>query len=156
QQSLKHLVEAFRRQRPEPVQRAHGGKCRDTLDQKGPGLQKRRPSRDLEGELRRLVVCGTTVMRARSWSPKATLTTSPGRVLPAWPKSISQTSQRLGVAIFLVVKRLPESDRGGTDLFVGKRAGVEGQGAAQDLLGESPLFFRRQVVEGLEQGLGLA
>jgi hypothetical protein len=35
-------------------------------------------------------------------SPKATLTTSAGRVFPAWPKSISQTSPRRGVAIFVV------------------------------------------------------
>ena len=48
QQALKDFIESFGRQRPEPVQRAHGGKRGDALDQKGPGLQKRRPNRDLE------------------------------------------------------------------------------------------------------------
>ena len=53
-------------------------------------------------------------------------------------------------------ERCKESVRSGADLIVGERTGVEGQRAAEHLLGEGALFFRRQMLEGLEQGLGLA
>jgi hypothetical protein len=49
---------------------------------------------DEKAEPRRLGVCGMTVMSARSWSPNAPLATRAGRVFPALPKSISQTSPR--------------------------------------------------------------
>ena len=64
-----------------------------------------------KAEPRRLVVCGMTVMSARSWSPNAPLTTRAGRVFPAMPKSISQTSPRRGVAI-LFLKGLEQGGGG--------------------------------------------
>lgn len=122
---------------------------------KAPGFRKGTRTAVSNGEPRKVVVCGTTVMRDRSLSPKATLTTTAGRVLPAKPKSISQTSPRRGVGIFLV-EGLQQGGRSGADLLVLERTGIEGQGAAQDLVGKGAFFFRRQVFEGLQQGLGLA
>ena len=50
------------------------------------------------------------------------------------------------------VERLPENVGSGADLFIGKRAGIEGQGAAQHLLGKSAFLFGRKVLERLQQG----
>jgi hypothetical protein len=65
--------------------------------------------------------------------------------LPANPKSISQTSPRLGTGIFLLEGR-KQGGRSGADLFIRQRAGVEGQRAAQKLLGEGAFLFPRQVL----------
>src|SRR5208337_289152 len=59
-----------------------------------------------------------------------------------------------GIAIFLL-EGLEQAGRSGTDLFVFQRARVEGQRAAQKLLGKGALLFRRQAFEGLQQGLGV-
>jgi len=73
------------------VQRA-GRKRRNALDQKCARLPKRRQNRDLEsraaqaGRVRHDGNQGAVLIVA--------LTTSAGRVLPVWPKSISQTSPR--------------------------------------------------------------
>lgn len=68
---------------------------------------------------------------------------------------MSQSSPRRGAGIVLV-KRPEESIRSRANVFIRERAGIEGQRAAQHLFGECALFFRRQVFESLQQGLGLA
>ena len=88
-------------------------------------------------------MCGTTVINARSLSPKFTLTISAGRVLPAAPKSISQTSPRAGDGIFVIgvfAKRAGSR----SDFIVRERTGVEGQRAAKHFLRKrkGPLFVR--------------
>src|SRR5262249_49814353 len=108
-----------------------------------------------DGESHNEVVCGTTVMSERSRSPKATLTTRAGRVLPAMPKSISQTSPRRGVGIVLV-ERGKQGVRSAADLLVRQRAGVPGQQPAQDLVGEGAFLLGRKLIEGVQQNLGVA
>jgi hypothetical protein len=49
QQSLKDLVEGFRRQQAEAVQRADGRERRDALHEESAGLQECGANRDLEG-----------------------------------------------------------------------------------------------------------
>ena len=97
-------------------------------------------------------MCGTTVINARSLSPKFTLTISAGRVLPAAPKSISQTSPRAGNGIF-VIEVFEKRAGSRSDFIVRERTGVEGQRAAKHFLRKrkGPLFVRRQGFECFEQ-----
>ncbi len=128
------------------------GKVVTPCARKAPGFRKGTRTAISNGEPRRVVVCGTTVMRARSWSPKAVLTTRAGRVLPARPKSMSQTSPRRGGGIF-VVERFKHRGRSGANLFICQRPGIEGQRAAQDLAGKRALLVRRKMLEGFQQSL---
>jgi hypothetical protein len=121
------------------MQRPHGRERRDALDHEGAGLEERNSQAISKGEPRRLVVCGTTVMSARSRSPKATLTTSAGRC---------------GVGIFLV-EGLEQNSPSSADLFVHQGAGIEGQHAAENLVRQDGLLLGRKVLEGLQQGLTL-
>jgi hypothetical protein len=95
-------------------------------------------------------VCGTTVINARSRSPKLTLTISAGRVLPAAPKSISQTSPRTGAGIFLI-EHVEKRVGSRADLIITQRAGVKWQRTAKHFLREGTLFNHRQGFEGVEQ-----
>lgn len=154
QQSVKNFAEGFGFKGADPVEGANGRKGRHALNQERSGLQEGNAYAISKGEPRKLVVWGTTVMRERSWSPKGTLTTSAGRVLPARPKSISQTSPRRGVGLFSL-EGFKQSGRSSADLFIRERAGIEGQCAAQYLLGEGAFLLRRQLFEGFQQGLSL-
>ncbi len=120
-----------------------------------PGLRNGTRAAISKDDPRRLVVWGITVISARSRLPKATLTMSAGRALPVMPKSMSQTSPRSGVGIFFV-EGLKQNGRGGADLCIFKRSGIERQGAAQQFFCERALLFSRQMFEGVEQGRGLA
>jgi hypothetical protein len=68
--------------------------------------------------------------------------------LPAKPKSISQTSPRRGVDIF-IVEASKKSVGSGTDLFVRERSGIERQRTAQNLVGKDAFLFGGQVFESL-------
>ena len=101
QQASKNLFQGVLLQRTKPVERAHSRKRSDALNQKGTGLEKGDANGDLEW--RATQAGGVRHNRdQRSLSEKATLTTTAGLVLPAIPKSMSQTSPRCGVAIFSV------------------------------------------------------
>jgi len=59
-----------------------------------------------------LVVCGTSVTKARSASSTGTLSTRQGRVFAARPRSISQTSPRDGLGgIAASFRRVAETAR---------------------------------------------
>jgi hypothetical protein len=107
------------------VESANRGESRYSLDEKSAGLQEGNRYGYLNAEPRRLVVCGITVISARSWSPKAPLTTRAGRVFPAMPKSISQTSPRRGLAVILSLKGLEQGGGGSADFLVFQGPGIE-------------------------------
>ncbi len=96
-----------------------------------------------------------TVISERSLSPNATLTTRAGRVFPAMPKSISQTSPRRGIAI-LSLKGCEERGRGSAYFLIFKRDGIQRQAAAQRFLSKGALLSRRKMLEGVQRCLGLA
>ena len=139
QQCLKNFVESFPGERTEQVQRPYSRKSRHALHKESPGLQKGCPN----GNLKWRAAQRRRVRHDRDEglveSPNATLTTSAGRVLPAWPKSISQTSPRRGVGIFLV-ERFPKGCRRRTDLFISERTGVERQRTTQHLVSKGAPF----------------
>jgi hypothetical protein len=126
---------------------------------KAPGFRKRTGTGRFANrpyyEPRRLVVCGMTVMGARSWFPKAPLTTRAGRVFPAMPKSISQASPRRGVVI-LFLKGLEQGGGGSVDFLVFQGSGIERQGTAQHLLRKGALLFHGEVFEGVQQCFGIS
>ena len=107
-----------------------------------------------KAEPRRLVVCGMTVMSARSWSPNAPLTTRAGRVFPAVPKSISQTSPRRGVAI-LFLKGLEQGGGGSAESLVFQGSGIEGRERRNTSCVKAPLFHGK-VFEGVQQCFGIS
>ena len=108
-----------------------------------------------KAEPRRLVVCGMTVMSARSWSPNAPLTTRARRVFPAMPKSISQTSPRRGVAI-LFLKGLEQGGGGSADFLVFQGSGIERQGTAQHLMRKGAPAFHGEMFEGVQRCFGIS
>ncbi len=93
---------------------------------------------------------GTTVIKARSKSPNATLRTSPGRTFSTMPRSSIHTSPRTGV-IFLGVKHGEESVCGVSGLVVVQRPRIKRYGAAEELCGKHPLLFGWKSVKGLEK-----
>src|SRR5271157_4073117 len=97
-----------------------------------------------------------TVMSARSWSPKAPLTTRAGRVFPAMPKSISQTSPRRGMAILFFLKGLEQGGGGSADFLVFQGSRIERQGTAQHLVRKDALLFHGEMFEGVQQCFGFS
>src|SRR5215469_15777307 len=90
-------------------------------------------------------------MSERSSPPNATLTTRAGRVFPAKPKSMSQTSPRAGIVLIEPLKQLGRSH---ANLLVRQGTGVKRQRTAQNLVSEDALLLNGKAFECFEERRG--
>jgi len=110
-----------------------------------PGSRNGKHTATSKREPRSVVVCGMNVMRSRSVSPQAPLSTSTGRIFSAMPRSTSQISPLLGFG-FIGIKGSQDDPGGFVDVLVGKWFPVKHrliEVSAQGL-GDGMPIFRRQ------------
>ncbi len=96
-----------------------------------PGFRNGTDTQTSRSDPRKAVVCGMTLMSARSVSLNARLRTSAGRTFSTIPKSTIQPSPRLGTG-FLLVEQGEGLGRDSRQIVIGQRAVIVGDDGARD------------------------